>query len=741
MTNPVAAKRLTTSLLLKFLLLLLLVIVPISALVGIFNYQQANGLLKDKVQNDQRVWAVSQRDALASELIQEGERMEELGSQDIVHSSLQYNSSNGDTITNTASLWQNSGENGVLRNTYVNSQISLSLVDYRQRFPNRAFVLLGSPSGALVGITTLGWPTYDLRQFAWWPHPTNSGAIALPIAFTEPQSIANVGDNLIIIITAVPDLQQTGRVAGYLIVGLSADQITNPILTSGDLAVGERTWLLNQNGAVLALYEISSQVAGRAPQISTISSIKSLPQTWFDQIKNNPNASGGSAETTQTGDNAASVFSYASLQRSIGYTQNDPAVIEAVNRLGWTVVRSAPQSIAYATLNSQLITLVAGTALTFIAIFFVVLITVGFLLLRPISHMEVAMSEVAHGDFSARVPNASNDELGRLGQRFNQMVGDLDTLLQERERNQREQQIVSERLQSSASELQGSVAQQKEFAVQQATALAEISATFGQLSRSATRIAQSSQQVAEAADVLQDEQHEGDIALQQTREVLGRLREDSESLEVIAVSLTRSSTAISEVMEELNNIADETKLLALNAAIEAGGAGAAGLRFAVIAHEVQALADQSNTASEVAQQSLTEVQENIIAAVASIQRELQAIGDGVQQSARLETLMHTISDTIAKLNQSAGIIQQDTKQQREGSVNAAGTIESLASASQQLAQRSTVITTEAVELSALAKRLNQASSQFGHQNGTSNKDTAPLFPVRHPHVLHLGGLA
>ena len=721
MIAPVAANRFTASLLLKFLLLLLLVIVPISAIVGIFNYQQAGALLKDKVQNDQRVWTLSQRDALATELIQEGERLEQLGSEDIIHSSLMFNAASGDIITDTAALWQNSGENGVLRYSYVNSQLGQSLSDYRQRFPNRDFVLLANPSGALAGVTTLRWPTYDLRQFSWWPRTTNSTAIALPIAFTEPQSIANIGDNLIIIITAVPDTQQSGRVAGYLIVGLSADQIATPILTSGDLAVGERTWLVNKDGAVLALYEVTSQVPGRAPEISTVSNVKSLPQSWFDQIKNNPSASGGSVETTQEGGNEASVFSYAPLQRSIGYTQNDPAVIEAVNQLGWTVVRSAPQSIAYANLNSQLIALVLGTALTFVAIFVVLLLTVGFLLLRPIRYMDRAMGAVAHGDFSARVPRASSDELGRLGQRFNQMVGDLDTLLQERERNQREQQLVSERLQSSASELQGSVAQQKEFAVQQATALAEISATFGQLSRSATRIAQSSQQVAEAADVLQDEQHEGDIALQQTQAVLGRLREDSEGLEVIADSLTRSSTAISEVMEELNNIADETKLLALNAAIEAGGAGASGRRFAVIASEVQALADQSNTASEAAQQSLTEVQENIISAVASIQRELQAIGEGVQQSARLESLMHTISDTITKLNQSAGIIQQDTKQQREGSVNAASTIESLASASQQLAQRSTVITNEAVELSHLAQRLNQAASQNGHQNEASDK--------------------
>ncbi len=353
MTNPVAANRLTASLLLKFLLLLLLVIVPISTLVGIFNYQQAGALLKDKVQNDQRVWAVSQRDALATELIQEGERLEELGNEDLVHSSLMFDSASGDIITNTAALWQNSGENGVLRYSYVNSQLSLSLADYRQRFPNRAFVLLASPGGALFGVTTLSWSEYDLRKFAWWPRTNSANAIALPSSFTEPQVISHVGDNLILVIVAVPDNQQSGRAAGYLIVGLNAEQIATPILTSGDLAVGERTWLVNKAGAALALYEVTGHLAGEALQISTFSNVTRLPSSWFSQIKPDPACNGGSAETQQDGSNEASVFSYAPIYRSMGYTQNDPAAIEAINQLGWTVVRSAPQSVAYATLNSQ----------------------------------------------------------------------------------------------------------------------------------------------------------------------------------------------------------------------------------------------------------------------------------------------------------------------------------------------------------------------------------------------------
>jgi methyl-accepting chemotaxis protein len=706
MATPASANRLTSSLLLKFLLLLLLVIVPISLVVGIFNYNTAGSLLKEKVQTQQLVWVNAHRDALTTELIQEGERLNDLGTQPFIHERLQSPVSSTETLTTTAQAWIDSGVNGVLRYGYVvNSPLSNQLSNYRQRFPNRTFVLLGDTSGALVGVTTLNWPEYDLRKFSWWPK-LDSNNIA-PISLTEPQTIPQIGTDLILIISIITDPAHDDRPIGVLVVGLPTDQIVTPILTSSanDLAVGDHTWLINKDGTILAAYEITGNFNGSL-QISTSSSVTQLPASWLAQIK--PRADGGSIEIghQSASDPPDSVFAYSPLLRNVGYAQNDPTAIAAINQLNWTVVRSAPQSLAYASLNGTLIALAAGIILTFVAIVAVVVVIVRGVLLRPIRRMERAMGAVAQGNFAARVEGIGSDELGRLGRRFNGMVTDLDTLLQEREQHQHEQQLVSTRLQGSASELQGSVAQQNEFAVQQAAALAEISTTFSQLSHSATRIAQYSQQVAEAADVLQDEQHQGNVALQQTQTVLGQLRTDSESLGVIAESLNRSSSAISGVIEELNNIADETKLLALNAAIEASGAGLAGRRFSVIATEVQTLADQSNAAAEAAQRSLSEVQANINEAVTSIQRELQAIGEGVQQSARLETLMQIISDTINKLNQSAGIIQQDTKQQREGSVSVAGAIDSLASASQQLAQRSTVITNEAVELSKLAQRLN-----------------------------------
>jgi adenylate cyclase len=52
---------------------------------------------------------------------------------------------------------------------------------------------------------------------------------------------------------------------------------------------------------------------------------------------------------------------------------------------------------------------------------------------RPIQALRIAMARVADGDFTARVPVRSTDELGELNMRFNHMVEDLQRAAQARE--------------------------------------------------------------------------------------------------------------------------------------------------------------------------------------------------------------------------------------------------------------------------------------------------------------------
>ncbi|MCS7008531.1 MAG: methyl-accepting chemotaxis protein [Chthoniobacterales bacterium] len=120
-------------------------------------------------------------------------------------------------------------------------------------------------------------------------------------------------------------------------------------------------------------------------------------------------------------------------------------------------------------------------------------------------------------------------------------------------------------------------------------------------------------------------------ALQQTQKAIESVR-----------NLHNAFSEIVQISGLIRSISEKTNLLALNATIEASRAGQAGIRFAVVANEVKALA--TNTANAT---------ENIKNQVETMRQSLDAV----------EGMIRSLANLVSSLTNASGMIAQTIREQ------------------------------------------------------------------------------